>query len=247
MAPQGGVILPVSFTCPAGETVTSVTADLLAPDSYPLPAEGTGSAGGASCTGEPQHADIHVQSHPQAFPKLAYGMIVLQRVILKTSTGAQAVDASQGWTRAAAPADMTLRLGNSYVTTLGGEMQRGYLSLATRNEADPSSTFTIVPLDRNEVALKSKLNGKFLMVDQSTNGPAGPTYHLRAAADQAGPWERFTLATAADGLMTLKSTSTGKYVWNASGTLAGYGEQGQAAHFAITPANPGFPLHPAQP
>ncbi|MFF7183379.1 hypothetical protein [Streptomyces sp. NPDC008121] len=139
---------------------------------------------------------------------------------------------------------MTLRLGGRYVTTLGGETQGGYLSPQDREEADASSTFTIVPLDRNEVALKSKLNGKFLMADQSTNGPAGPTYHLRAAADAAGPWERFRLATTADGLITIKSASTGTYIWNASGsgTLSGHGTQDQAAQFAVTPANPGFPL-----
>ncbi|MGW2207179.1 fascin domain-containing protein [Streptomyces sp. NPDC001774] len=142
---------------------------------------------------------------------------------------------------------MTLRLGDDHVTTLGGEMQGGCLSLQHRGQADDSSTFTVVPLDNSEVALKSKLNGKFLMVDQSTNGPAGPNYHLRAGASETGPWEKFTLDRLSDGTTALKSSSTGKYVRDAAGTLTGYGEQAQAAHINIAPANPGFPLHPTQP
>ncbi|MER7959839.1 hypothetical protein [Streptomyces sp. NPDC096030] len=254
MAPQGGAIMPVDFTCAPGDTVTGLTASVSQKKTWdddfykPPKARGEGSIAGAPCTGEVQHAEIQVRDvkYLPVQQLMHGGMAATSTAVLQTSSGAQTsstADGNVGW---AADTDVTLRLGDSHVTTLGGEMQGGYLSLQHHDQADDSSTFTIVPLDNNEVALKSKLNGKFLMVDQSTNGPAGPSFHLRAGASEVGPWEKFTLDKLSDGTNALKSSSTGKYVWNASGTLTGYGEPAQAAHIAIAPANPGFPLHPAQ-
>ncbi|MFF7183204.1 hypothetical protein [Streptomyces sp. NPDC008121] len=267
MAPQGGAIVPVDFTCNPGDTVTDLTVKvgqkkLLdpphtpgSPFGPPPGATGSGSVQGAVCTGSPQHADVQIRdtTDPIAFPppgELVAGKYATVHATLTTSSGTHPVITSSGAViGSASDSEVTLALGGSHVTTLGGEMQGGYLSVQHRDQADDSSIFTLVPLDNSEVALKSKLNGKFLMVDQDTMGDAGPNYHLRAGASEVGPWEKFTLDKLSDGSTALKSSSTGKYVWNAfgSGTLTGYGEQTQAAHIAIAPANPGFPLHPAQP
>lgn len=91
-------------------------------------------------------------------------------------------------------------------------MQGGHLALQPQTKAEAGDTFTLVPLQGGEVALKSKLNGKFVMVDQSTNGPAQPNYQLRAGSDTAGPWEKFTVERPDRNSLVLKSSSTGKYV-----------------------------------
>ncbi|MFF7183194.1 hypothetical protein [Streptomyces sp. NPDC008121] len=132
--------------------------------------------------------------------------------------------------------DMTLKSKDGYLITRPAT-ERDYLGFGQSDAPQDAKTFSVVLLKNNEVALKSKLNGKYVMVDQTTNGPAGPNYHLRAAADSIGPWEKFTLHKTGGGSVLLKSVSTGRYVQNSSGTLNGHGTESQAAAFdlAATP------------
>ncbi|MER7959838.1 peptidoglycan DD-metalloendopeptidase family protein [Streptomyces sp. NPDC096030] len=129
-------------------------------------------------------------------------------------------------------ADVTLHSDSGYLTTLPAA-QRGYLAFHQDETPQEADRFTLVELKDGEMALKSKLNGKYVMVDQSTTGFAGPNYHLRAASDSVGPWEKFTLHTTSDGSALLRSSSTGLYVQNSAGTLLGTGTESQAVRFGI--------------
>ncbi|MFF7183335.1 peptidoglycan DD-metalloendopeptidase family protein [Streptomyces sp. NPDC008121] len=128
--------------------------------------------------------------------------------------------------------DITLHSDSGYLTTLPAD-QRDYLAFRQADAPQEADRFTLVELGDGEVALKSKLNGKYVMVDQSTIGLAGPNYHLRAASSTVGPWEKFSLHTTGDGSAVLRSSSTGRYVQNSAGTLLGAGTESQAVTFDI--------------
>ncbi|MFF7183601.1 hypothetical protein [Streptomyces sp. NPDC008121] len=111
--------------------------------------------------------------------------------------------------------------------------QRYYLAFRQADAPQAADRFTLVELKDGEVALKSKLNGKYVMVGQSTIGSAGPNYHLRAASESAGPWEKFSLHTTSDASAVLRSSSTGLYVQHSNGTCLGSGTESQAVKFQI--------------
>ncbi|MFF7183331.1 hypothetical protein [Streptomyces sp. NPDC008121] len=129
--------------------------------------------------------------------------------------------------------DATLHSQDGYLTTRTAA-ERDYLGLRQTDTPGDAETYSIVELQEGGVALKSRLNGKYVMVDQSTNGAAGPTYHLRAVSGQIGPWEKFDLQRVSETSYVLKSSSTGRYVWNSTGTLSGAGDKSQALKFELS-------------
>ncbi|MER7958169.1 hypothetical protein [Streptomyces sp. NPDC096030] len=134
-----------------------------------------------------------------------------------------------------AESDVTLGTDGGLLTVLPDPLHRGYVKIAPADKAEAAETFTLVTFRNDEVALKSKLSGKFVMADLSQTGTAGPTYHLRAASDTVGPWEKFTIEKSGDATV-LKSNASGKYVYDSNGTLTAHGGLDHALKLRISEA-----------
>lgn len=113
------------------------------------------------------------------------------------------------------------------VSTLASPLE-GYLNVKDTDTAGAAETFTVVPLSDGQVALKSRLTGKFVRVDTAPTGPTEPAMRLRADAVEAGAAETFSLEKENGHQLRLKSGITGKYVVS-GGLLRADGTHDQAA------------------
>ncbi|WP_432824226.1 glycosyl hydrolase family 95 catalytic domain-containing protein [Dactylosporangium sp. CA-092794] len=86
--------------------------------------------------------------------------------------------------------------------------------IAQATTVGPAETYDVADLGGGNVALKARVNGKYVCAE---NAGANP---LIANRDTAGSWETFRLIRNADGSASLQATVNGKYVTAENGGAA---------------------------
>lgn len=124
--------------------------------------------------------------------------------------------------------DVALKSREGNVTTQPDSHTGGDLLGFRRTDIPQAAdTFTVVPIAGDAVALKSKLNGKYIAAGNSD-------LKMRASSDQIGPKEKFIIEKTDDGSTVLKWDFSNQYVRNeGGGTLVGFGTKEQAAKFQV--------------